>query len=257
MNTPPQLGDEGNKAYAAFDTYVQQGDNRSTGKVARQLSKSRQLITRWSSKHRWQARIAAQRLRECEQRIQAEERAVDKVATWTEATRAEAANRALDMADKLNDAAQWFVERSRNLALSLAERKLASDNAAKFFVASRDVLLSGIGGAATSYNVPIAVTTVEQWIGEGAPPKEIETLEDAERTIAEYEGAHLPPELPCDNWDASSPDSTPVTPAPEIKEPEATLIPEPEQPKTGVPMRGGSSVPTKDNQRSRPKVYGV
>jgi uncharacterized protein YeaC (DUF1315 family) len=64
MNAPEQLPDETPKAYQALKAYVEMGDNKSISGVARQLSKSRQLVVRWASKYRWKARIAAEIQRE-------------------------------------------------------------------------------------------------------------------------------------------------------------------------------------------------
>lgn len=48
-----RLEKEGAEAYEAFSIYRDMGASRSTAKVARQLSKSKQLMDRWSSRHGW------------------------------------------------------------------------------------------------------------------------------------------------------------------------------------------------------------
>lgn len=50
---------ESAKAYTAFITYRDQGDDRSVLSVARELDKSGTLIGRWSSTHNWVSRVAA------------------------------------------------------------------------------------------------------------------------------------------------------------------------------------------------------
>jgi hypothetical protein len=51
--------DESPPAFAAFRTYLEQGAARSVTKVAEECHKSRSLIGRWSSRHRWRARSDA------------------------------------------------------------------------------------------------------------------------------------------------------------------------------------------------------
>lgn len=63
---------ESTQALAAYTTYRDMGPTRSQEAVAKQLAKSRQLISRWSAAHHWQERIAAY---ECEIAAEAEERA--------------------------------------------------------------------------------------------------------------------------------------------------------------------------------------
>ncbi len=48
---------ESEQAFQAFLTYLNQGVERATRKVARQLSKSESLIMRWSAKWNWPHRI--------------------------------------------------------------------------------------------------------------------------------------------------------------------------------------------------------
>jgi len=53
-----QPGESG-KAFEAFAIYRDLGPSRTILEVARRLSKSRQLLTRWAKKHRWHERAAA------------------------------------------------------------------------------------------------------------------------------------------------------------------------------------------------------
>lgn len=46
-------------AFAAFEVYLRQGTGRSVTKVAIQCNKSRSLMNRWSSRHRWTPRAEA------------------------------------------------------------------------------------------------------------------------------------------------------------------------------------------------------
>lgn len=61
--TPPRewerQPDETAPAYAALRCYLDQGPARSVTKVAEELDKSRSLIGRWSSRHRWRPRADA------------------------------------------------------------------------------------------------------------------------------------------------------------------------------------------------------
>ena len=49
--------DESRKAFAAFQAYLDFGDERSLVRVGQELGKSRALMERWSVQHRWQARL--------------------------------------------------------------------------------------------------------------------------------------------------------------------------------------------------------
>lgn len=50
---------ESAKAYEAFMVYLKLGEGRSQQAVGKELSKSRQLIGRWSATYRWVERVAA------------------------------------------------------------------------------------------------------------------------------------------------------------------------------------------------------
>lgn len=52
-----QVKNEGTKAFEAFRAYRDMGENRSLAKVAEKLGKSETLISRWSSRNKWQERI--------------------------------------------------------------------------------------------------------------------------------------------------------------------------------------------------------
>jgi hypothetical protein len=64
------------------------------------LFRTWQNVTRWQAKHRWCERFKALRLRECEQKIAAEERATEKQAEITEQRRARVAERAFSVAER-------------------------------------------------------------------------------------------------------------------------------------------------------------
>lgn len=70
---------EGDKAYQAFEIYRNLGPARSITTVERTLSKSRGLISRWSSAHQWVARCRAYDLhnQQQEEQIAREKRAED------------------------------------------------------------------------------------------------------------------------------------------------------------------------------------
>ena len=61
--------DESAKAYAAFVVYRDLGPERSLRVAAGRLGKSARLLKRWSSRHRWQERVASW---ETQQEVQAE-----------------------------------------------------------------------------------------------------------------------------------------------------------------------------------------
>jgi len=50
---------ESDKAFAAFALYLSMGSERSTAAVATKLTKSEQLVRRWSARWRWTERVAA------------------------------------------------------------------------------------------------------------------------------------------------------------------------------------------------------
>jgi hypothetical protein len=50
---------ESSEAFQAFEEYLQIGADRSLSKVAQALSKSKQLLARWSKRDRWQERVLA------------------------------------------------------------------------------------------------------------------------------------------------------------------------------------------------------
>lgn len=54
-----RLENEGAKAFEAFNVYLNLGAERSQQAVSKELSKSRQLIGRWSATYRWVERAAA------------------------------------------------------------------------------------------------------------------------------------------------------------------------------------------------------
>ena len=54
-----QLPRESTKAYTAFKTYLDLGDQRSLARVASQLGKSKTLMERWSRRFDWSGRVQA------------------------------------------------------------------------------------------------------------------------------------------------------------------------------------------------------
>jgi hypothetical protein len=104
--------------------------------------------------------------RECEQKIAAEQRAVERTAQITEERRANVAARAFAVGARMIDVADDIMERHP--------------------VSSARLLATGVqtvalvGGAASNYNVnnvpPPIVTIVKEWKGEGAPPPPMEEL---------------------------------------------------------------------------------
>jgi DNA-binding protein H-NS len=108
-------------------------------------------------------RNRAQRQRECEQKIAAEQRAVERTAQITEERRANVAARAFAVGARMIDVADEIME--------------------KHPVSSARLLATGVqtvamvGGAATNYAAPAPIVTiVNEWKGEGAPPPPVEEL---------------------------------------------------------------------------------
>ena len=54
-----RMADESRKAFVAFRCYAELGDQRSLSEVARRLGKSKQLLSRWSARHKWIERVKA------------------------------------------------------------------------------------------------------------------------------------------------------------------------------------------------------
>lgn len=78
-----QLPRESSKAFAAFKTYLDMGPDRSLATVAQKLSKSEQLLKRWSAKFDWPGRVKAHGAHLAELECKAIERvAVEKAVEW-------------------------------------------------------------------------------------------------------------------------------------------------------------------------------
>jgi hypothetical protein len=237
MTTPEPLPGETDKAYSAFKVFCE-SDNPSVTKVAAQLSKSRQLITRWASKYDWRRRFAAQRLREAQQKIEAEERATEKVAVVTEQERARAARKTFEVAERFVGHAEKIME----------QHPVA---AARLFAVGKDVT-EGVSGVARGYHVGVGVSIAMQRKyptlafdsdGQRVEPSLIQSYEEALAILHAAEKSKPP--LPCDNWSPDHADATP-TPAPEEIEQEnqdVILVDE------GLPSRV-DTMPTSDGRRA-------
>ena len=60
MERPTEpLKNEGPKPFSAFQCYLDLGPGRSLSQVAQRLSKSQQLVKRWSARWRWTERVTA------------------------------------------------------------------------------------------------------------------------------------------------------------------------------------------------------
>jgi DNA-binding protein H-NS len=105
----------------------------------------------------------AQRLRECEQKIHAEERAIERTAEITEERRARVAERAFAVAERMIDRADEVMEQHPVSSVRL--------------LATGVQTVAMVGGAATNYAAPAPIVTiVNEWKGEGAPPPPVEEL---------------------------------------------------------------------------------
>jgi hypothetical protein len=238
MNTPLRLDNESEKAYAAFDAYVQMGTERSIRKCARQVHKATTVLARYSKKNRWLERIAAQQRREAEQKIAAEARAAEVTATITETEKASAWRKAFDLADKFISHAAKIHDRDESGAASLARAALA-------------VLESMSGGVARGFHVGVAVNTVAQQFPEIAFDENGKPVSADAHFLQSYEAAckllERGEELPCDNWDKNSIHATPTF-EPEGDRTHAHAREEP----SGVPSRAGEGeIPCHDPQAQR------
>jgi hypothetical protein len=193
MMTPMQLEGESVKAYNAFKIYCEVGG--STTKVARRLACSRQNVDKWFSKYRWKERFTALRQRDCEQKIAAETKATEAVATITEMERASVARRAFDVASRCINRADEILEQHPVSAVRLLA--VGVDVAA------------AVGGVARNFATAAPnIEIVTQFIGQnGQPveaPPEITSVEQAEAIIAEYEAERSERGLPLD-WPRERP----------------------------------------------------
>jgi hypothetical protein len=187
-----------------------------------------QLITRWCSKYRWRERFAALRQRECEERIAAETKAVDAVATITEERRSRVAERAFAVAEEMIETASEIL------------REHPTSSARLLATGVQTVAL--VGGAATNYNTsnvpPPVVTIVNEWKGEGPPPKPVEelSLDEIEELASQLHAKPQP--LPCSDWSATDADASPVVE-------ESTLSPDYREPEQNPDIVLGRSVPSR------------
>jgi hypothetical protein len=110
-----QLPKESAKAFAAFSLYLNLGAERSLAAVAQKLSKSEQLLKRWSVKYDWQARVKTHGAHLSEVERKAIERvAVEKAVEWHqthEAIRRTAWREAEETIAMVREArAQWLAK---------------------------------------------------------------------------------------------------------------------------------------------------
>jgi hypothetical protein len=241
MNTPLRLESESEKAWIAFDAYAQMGETRSIRKCARQLNKSTTILARYSKKHRWLKRIAAQQRRECEQKIQAEKKATEAVAVITETEKAAAWRDAFVLAAR-------FLEHASKIFTS------SPGNAATLTKVAFTILDSVRGGVAGGFKINVGVVNeaVKQFPAiafddAGKPVKEVDFIRSYEQALAIIDAGETAQELPCDNWSKDSPDATPVFTPEEPDEPDTSRAREPKQ--RTVPSRMGEECPTGDDSK--------
>lgn len=78
-----QQAKESGKAFAAFQTYLDLGPQRSLAAVGQKLGKSKVLMERWSAKYDWPGRVQAYAATVAEQeRLAIQVRAVEKAVEW-------------------------------------------------------------------------------------------------------------------------------------------------------------------------------
>jgi hypothetical protein len=173
MMTPEPLPNESPKAYRALALYVEQGENRSMRKLARQLHCSCQNLSIWARKYGWQDRIAAQQLRECQQKIAAEERATEQQAEITEARRARVAERAFSVAEKFIEHADAVMERHPIAAVRL--------------LSTGCDVAKAVCGVARDYQAPLQFHIETQYIdaktGQSTELPRIDSITEAEEIL--------------------------------------------------------------------------
>jgi hypothetical protein len=244
MTTPEPLPGETAKAFSAFQVYCEVGG--STTKVARKLACSRQNVDKWFCKYDWKRRFAAQRLRECEANIKAEEDARRKVSEITEERRAALTHRAFGVAEKfINHADDVLGDVDLIRKHPMAAAKLAQT------VVAIDAELKGVPGAARNYigvSVGIAMQRKFPSLAFDSDGRRVEPLgiiESYEEALKIIDAAEKQQPLPCDNWSPDHADATP-TPVPEEIEQEnqdVVLVHE------GLPSRV-DTMPTSDGRRA-------
>jgi hypothetical protein len=186
----------------------------------------------------WNDNTFHQRLREAQQKIEAEERATEKVAVVTEQERARAARKTFEVAERFVGHAEKIME----------QHPVA---AARLFAVGKDVT-EGVSGVARGYHVGVGVSIAMQRKyptlafdsdGQRVEPSLIQSYEEALAILRAAEKSQPP--LPCDNWSPDHADATP-TPTPEEIEQEnqdVILVHE------GLPSRV-DTMPTSDGRRA-------
>jgi hypothetical protein len=122
---------------------------------------------------------------------------------------------------------------------------------------------SAVAGTARDYAVPSAtVTFVQQYVDENGRPKDAPAKAVKDMSLEELmeaaESLHKAPvELPCGNWSPNHADASPVQSGSTDPDPPDPDVEVPLQ--TGIPSRGGASIPTTARAGKSPmvKVYGL
>jgi hypothetical protein len=231
--TPLPLKNEGTRAFAAFQLYVEMGDKRSVRACARRLHKSPTIVGRWSKRHTWQKRLRQLELDECKLALAADEQAKLNVAEERERLALRHASQKIKAAEKLFDRGHEILKQPA---------KSSADSARMFAVAAMlgDSVLN-VGFA--SLGPPPAMQITTAFFNERGEPIESPSIENMPLDQLEALASKLheaPQALPCDGWSPDHVDASPVVaePAPE---------PEPEPSPPGAPSRLGST-PTSDGK---------
>jgi hypothetical protein len=229
--TPTRLAGESDKAWAAFQAYVEL--NGSTGEVAKKLCCSGQNIRKWAAKHDWRNRYATLCRLECEKRIAAEEKALETTAQISEGRKAKLAFDAFEVAE-------LFMKEAKSVH---ARHPMA---AAKLALSAVEIA-SAIGGCAKGYSAPGTEPQIAIQFFDGNQPVDAPTLptnlDELEALAAQL--AVPAKELPCSNWSPNDKDASPQIVA--EPEPLPTPEPEPEPSQPGVPGRA-MATPTSDGR---------
>ena len=117
-------------------------------------------------------------LREAQERIAAEERAIEQTAQITEERKAHVAARAFTVAAKMIERANDIMEKHPTSSARLLATGVAT--------------VQAIGGTATGYQVSaprliVQTSFVDEYGNPAEPPPPIQSIEQAESVIAEYE----------------------------------------------------------------------
>jgi hypothetical protein len=131
------------------------------------------MRTKWKSRPKQQKPLRRQQLRECQQKIAAEERATEHQAEITEARRARVAERAFSVAEKFIEHADAVMERHPIAAVRL--------------LSTGCDVAQAVGGVARDYQAPVQFHIKTQYIdaktGQSTELPRIDSIAEAEEIL--------------------------------------------------------------------------